>query len=108
MTTAPCKVDLEVDLGTFKIGDSIDLYTACEIILRGRGGKPLSLGVAQRWANPKIGYRPLGKDGPAMVLPTVIWSGQRRLMPEWAERFEAMRRELGSQKAKKSSLMGDS
>lgn len=88
-------VDLGIDLRTFRPDESIDLHKACDLYLRGRGGKPLSLQVAWRYASASWGCRPLGEHGPVLILPTVRWSGQLRTMPAWCQAFERRRVELG-------------
>lgn len=91
---------MEVDLGIdtnegFVPERSIGLAEACEQVLRGRSGKRLHIEVARRYAIR--GYR-AGQAGPVLILPTVIWSGERRLMIEWARAFEAKRVELGQRR----------
>lgn len=80
-----------VDLSTF---DASRAWTLREAIssdkLNLRGRRP-SLAVVQRWANPRRGCQPTGKDGRAIVLPTVATGRERLTMPEWVDWFVATR-----------------
>src|SRR5262245_15607591 len=82
------KASVGVDLREFDPVEAITLAQACEEELTGRGGRPLSLQMGQRYA--REGYR-VPKGGPRLILPTVWWSGGRRLMRSWARAFESRR-----------------
>lgn len=84
-------INLDVDLGEFVLETSLSLADACDQVLRGRAGQPLSVQLAQRWA--RDGYRVPGTDV-VLLLPTVWWAGSRRLMRAWAVAFEQARHEL--------------
>ncbi len=55
--------------------------------LKGRGNRKLNLETLRRWANSKRGYRPAGKNGPVLVLPTLLRGGEHLTLPEWVEWF---------------------
>lgn len=82
-------VDVEVDLSR-----AIGLAAAAKL-MRGRGGKPPSVESVRRWANPKRGCRPRGKDGPQVLLMTIRVSNELVTLPEWVQAFEAKRAQLG-------------
>jgi hypothetical protein len=89
--------DLGVDTSAFVPSQSISLTIACQCYLSGRGGKRLNLDICRRFANPRKGCRPLGKGGPRIVLPTVLWMGEKRTMPEWCVAFERARVKAGAE-----------
>src|SRR5262245_39073597 len=84
-------VGVKADLRDFDPIEAITLAQACDEELTGRGGKPLSIQMGQRYA--REGYRIPG-GGPRLILPTVWWSGGRRLMRSWARAFEQERARL--------------
>lgn len=91
---------IAVDLGELAPYDdatSLDM-TGARALLRGRYGSA-ALEVVRRYANPRRGCRPMGPDGPMIVLPAVKSGGRLRTMRQWCEAFtravvEATRREL--------------
>jgi hypothetical protein len=101
MTTAAIPAESEnglgIDTSIFVPSLSISLTIACQYYLSGRGGKRLNLEVCRRFANPRKGCRPLGKGGPRIVLPTVLWMGEKRTMPEWCVAFERARVKAGAE-----------
>ena len=68
-----------------------DVMVSGRLAMRGR--RP-SLQIIQRWANPKRGYAPIGREGPVLVLPTVISGREKLTMPEWVDWFIAERRRI--------------
>lgn len=85
------RVDLRIDPDSFDAAKALDLEAARKL-LRGRWGD-LGWSTAHRWATH--GCRPAGKDGPVLVLPTLLLSGRRLTMPEWVAKFERERARLG-------------
>lgn len=83
-------LDLGIDPETFDLARAIDMIDAAKLV-RGRGGRRINVQTVRRFANPKRGCKPLGSDGPWLVLPTVWHSGSRLTMPEWVAVFEAAR-----------------
>jgi hypothetical protein len=85
-----------IALEEFEPSASISLAQACSTgLLIGRGGKKVKLRTAMRWCNPAIGCRPQGQGGPVVVLPSVTWFGEFRIMPEWIARFYETLVDLG-------------
>lgn len=63
-------------------------------LMRGRNGPP-NVSTVRRWANPKCGCWPQGKDGPHLLLQTVKYNGEVLTTAEWVEEFERQRLRLG-------------
>lgn len=80
-----------VDLNTFDASRAITLRQAISSGKLNLRGKMPSLPILQRWANPRCGCRPLGKDGPVLIFPTVATARLRLTMPEWVDWFVKQR-----------------
>jgi hypothetical protein len=70
---------------------AISITQACEM-MRGRGGRRVSVQVARRWASPLRGWHcTVDGVGYRMLLPVVKLSGELVTMAEWVRRFELAR-----------------
>jgi hypothetical protein len=81
--------DKEIDLG-----QAIGLAEAARL-MRGRGGKAPSVETVRRWANPKRGCWPQGKEGPQLILLTARVNGELLTTEAWVKAFEDRRLQLG-------------
>lgn len=78
--------------GTFRVRGSLDLQKVRDDgMILGRAGRKIGVGQLRNFAKATIGCRPLGKNGPILVLPTLVWSGEYRTMPAWVDTFERWR-----------------
>lgn len=75
-------------------GNWISMSEAAEL-MRGRGGRKLNVETVRRWANPKRGCRPLGNEGPVLLLQTARVNGYLVTTREWVLDFESERVRLG-------------
>jgi len=92
--------DMAADRDLRKILDEVDLdaligMTAARL-MRGRGGRAPSVETVRRWAGPKRGCYPQGRQGPQLVLMTIRMNGELLTLPEWVEAFEEARFRLGA------------
>lgn len=78
-----------IDISTFDLAKAITLRDVIACDKLNFKGKPPSLEVVQRYANAKLGYRPIGSSGPRVVLPSVMTGRERLTMPEWVDAFLA-------------------
>lgn len=78
---------------SFDIHKAINLSKAA-LLVRGKGGNPITVETLRRWANPKRGCFPAGKEGPRLVLPTHKANGEILVMPDWVTWFEEERARL--------------
>lgn len=81
-----CEFDLNRAIGLAKASHQ----------MRGKGGKSPSVETVRRWANPKVGCYPAGKEGVLLVLQTHKLNGEILTMPEWVADFEAARVKLSA------------
>lgn len=92
---------MEPDLETFEMASAWTIGDAAKSgVLDIRGKRP-NLQQVQRWANPRRGYQPIGKDGPTLVLPTVKVGREYLTMPDWVQWFANARTAAFIERAKK-------
>jgi hypothetical protein len=75
---------------------AIGLAEAAKSMRPGRNGRPPTPKTLRAYADPDRGYRPLGWNGPPVVLMTVRVGQYICTLPEWVERFERERAEVGT------------
>lgn len=69
-------------------------------LMRGRGGKPPDRSTLKQYADPDAGYRPMGYDGPPVVLRAIRHGQELVTLPEWVEEFMLRQIEVGTPRPK--------